>query len=604
MQIFINGKEAALKKGSSFEFVAENRLFSGSDSYTLTITFPLKGCLRNIEIFGNLCRDELQVKDYVFECEIRDRNFSRFGSLTITEISDVDVKAQFLEGRAEQNFANNFDDVYINELDLGKYPNITKSSITPEEAWSPQINGGEAVALPWVSVDSGVTHNFARYDSGTRKYTWADTGQYLTWQPFLVPIVRRICDAVGYTCDLTEWEESPLDNLLICNTLPDGWELSGYARALPHWSVSEFFEKLELFLRGEFTIDHRERHISFRFSRNVLEETKPVRIDDVVDEFTSAIDTEDGKCEYLEAKAFKYPEQSMSIWKYMSCDWFIKSLSEDDIVRYPYYTEMYEANKNILAYDDRGGNHRNPSSNVGKVLYAEDVDMYYIIRNLSRVDNGKDVFGHTTHLYTRILQPINELGAYLPEGTDIEDAEELEFVPACVDYTDNDYGYVIFNSFSSYNEPAASQDPTSFLNKIQTAASEDPYEEFQKTGMQMIIESGEKDTPSEYYDVINLGIYSGLHNPGWVCPVIAAWNNRIYAENMRINDNTNERWTPFYTIDRNRKVTFKFLSDHIPDPRALFYIHGRRYICEKITATFTEDGMSQLLKGEFWPLLD
>ena len=40
MNIYVNNKLAALKKGTSFEYVSENRLFSGSDGYTLTITFP------------------------------------------------------------------------------------------------------------------------------------------------------------------------------------------------------------------------------------------------------------------------------------------------------------------------------------------------------------------------------------------------------------------------------------------------------------------------------------------------------------------------------------------------------------------------------------
>lgn len=46
MQIRINGRQTALKKGTSFEYVAENRLFSGSDGYTLSITFPLKDSRR------------------------------------------------------------------------------------------------------------------------------------------------------------------------------------------------------------------------------------------------------------------------------------------------------------------------------------------------------------------------------------------------------------------------------------------------------------------------------------------------------------------------------------------------------------------------------
>ena len=42
---------------------------------------------------------------------------------------------------------------------------------------------------------------------------------------------------------------------------------------------------------------------------------------------------------------------------------------------------------------------------------------------------------------------------------------------------------------------------------------------------------------------------------------------------------------------------------HGTDVRSVFHIRGKRYICEKITATFTEkNGMSQLLKGVFYPM--
>jgi hypothetical protein len=34
----------------------------------------------------------------------------------------------------------------------------------------------------------------------------------------------------------------------------------------------------------------------------------------------------------------------------------------------------------------------------------------------------------------------------------------------------------------------------------------------------------------------------------------------------------------------------------IPDVKSIFYIHGKKYLAEKITATFTENGMSQLVK--------
>lgn len=58
-----------------------------------------------------------------------------------------------------------------------------------------------------------------------------------------------------------------------------------------------------------------------------------------------------------------------------------------------------------------------------------------------------------------------------------------------------------------------------------------------------------------------------------------------------------------HKIDGKQKFHFSFLSNTIPNSRALFYIRGQRYICEKITATFHESGKSQLLKGIFYRVL-
>lgn len=610
MQIIVDGREAVLKEGSSFDFIAENRLFSGSDSYTLTIVFPLKDCPNNIEIFGQIHRSEIVPQDVTFNCEIRDKAFSRFGALTVTEISDIELKAQFLEGRAEQNFSKKFDETFVNELDLGTYPMGIPSTVSPQQAWNPENTDWEAVALPWVSADSGVSHNFADYDGSSGTYSWISDVRALSWQPYLIHIVKKICEAVGYTYDFSEWEEDLfLSRLLVCNTLPDSWDLPGYARILPHWTVDEFLEKLELFLRGEFEIDHRACHISFRFSNAVLENTPPVLLGSVVDEYSSSIDTESSKCEYLEAKPFRYCDQSLQIWKYQSCDWFLKTWPEDSIVRYPDFNTLYEDNKGRLTHNDAGGNHRGQSAtgNIGKVLYDESDGLYFVFRNISRTENGKDDLGRTTYIYRRIFQPINEFGAYLPDGTELEDAEDIEFIPACVDFTEEKYGNVLFLSFSSYNESASTM--TSSGVNILDSFDDDS---FQKTGLQNMIESGEQESRSEYYDVVNLGYYAGYYPTG-ALPYPRSSSigcdkdgkpSAFYAFSLRINDPNDQRWTPYYSIDRTRKVTFKFLSDDIPNPRAMFYIHGRRYICEKITATFTEDGMSQLLKGEFWPLLD
>ena len=44
ISLTIDGKEAALKKGSSIEYVSENRAFTDADDYSLEIELPLADC--------------------------------------------------------------------------------------------------------------------------------------------------------------------------------------------------------------------------------------------------------------------------------------------------------------------------------------------------------------------------------------------------------------------------------------------------------------------------------------------------------------------------------------------------------------------------------
>ena len=57
MILTINGKQAALKKGSSIEYVSENRIFTDADDYSMEIELPLADCPQNLDIFGMIPRN-------------------------------------------------------------------------------------------------------------------------------------------------------------------------------------------------------------------------------------------------------------------------------------------------------------------------------------------------------------------------------------------------------------------------------------------------------------------------------------------------------------------------------------------------------------------
>ncbi len=589
MKIIINGKYAVLKKGTSFEFVSENRSFTGSDSYSLSITFPLRGCAENIAIFGNINRTDIDKSKVVFDCEIQDINFYRAGTITIVEINDKEVKTQFLEGRSEQNFDDTFDEIYINELDLGSFPSYSLSN-SPVTQWRGLNYGQEAVALPWVNNSSGNIQNEVVYSNGV--YSYHEDCKGLSYQPYLIVVVQRICSALGYSCDVSQWNSrEDLRYLLICNTLPYAWYITQFARALPHWSVTEFFEKLEYFLGGEFDIDHREKSVKFSFISNVLGSAKPVLIDKVIDSYSAEVTTTD-ESNYIESANLKYKDCEHNMWKFYSCPWFIK----DNIanrVEYATLDALIAANKSFASVRSyyRG-------SNIHRVLYAKDVDMHFIIRCIRNEYVETNSLGRDIYNRICILQPVNVFGSKY-DNDELENTIELDFVPAWIDETEVSKGNCLFLDIESYDEDESTD---------ATRPSESDNDEvviYQPLAMQQLA-NGEKEEKSEYFDKIYIAFWDGANNnPGKLpCPTIdwvtirENWTYFITHFSMRFFKGVMAQAK--YKINPKQKYQFSFISDNIPNVRSLFYINGKKYLCEKITATFTENGMSQLLKGSFY----
>lgn len=54
ISLIIDGKQAALKQGSSIEYVSENRIFTDADDYSMTIELPLASLITIFMCFSCL----------------------------------------------------------------------------------------------------------------------------------------------------------------------------------------------------------------------------------------------------------------------------------------------------------------------------------------------------------------------------------------------------------------------------------------------------------------------------------------------------------------------------------------------------------------------
>ena len=75
ISLTIDGAQVALKKGSSIEYVSENRIFTDAEDYSLEIELPLAECPQNIAVFGHLTRKDVDTDKIFFDAVLQGTKF-------------------------------------------------------------------------------------------------------------------------------------------------------------------------------------------------------------------------------------------------------------------------------------------------------------------------------------------------------------------------------------------------------------------------------------------------------------------------------------------------------------------------------------------------
>ena len=593
MELIVEGKKAVLKKGSSFDYVSENRSFSDADDYTLSITLPLAGCPQNIAIFGHVNRADFTHRSIVKEASLIDNAMCKNGVVTVVEADETDVKVQFLEGRSVQNFETTLDDIYINELDLGTYPQSklpeTPTYLTIDDGW-------DWTYLPWWNESSDGVFNNEVFCEADGDFYWGqdakDMGK-LSYQLYLIVYAKRICRAVGYTFDFSPWENSEDRLLLVCNALPASWDMPEFAKALPRWTVTEFFREVEKLLVCEFDINHRSKHISMNYTHDVRAIDSVVILDNVLDAHTAEVSYEDEIVQYRGSANLRYADRGDDGWKLEQCQWLINAMKLGKLYKeFDTLAELQAYLKEHVGYDMRADGKITEADAprdeyLNSLYHCIENDAYYIFR----IEASKPYEMATYFNYVLRLVQVNQFGDVEKNSGDSNDME-LNIVPARIENTGDQHRYAIYLSPSGYN------------------GEEDVDKDgIRQTASYSNILKGEPDSDGSYYDHIFVAYWNGTSKnkditayygsvvkkfKGIPCPIA---DERLSLKNRYRN------YLSGIQISTVEKMKLSWISTKIPDVRSIFYYGGKKYLCAKITATFTEDGMSQLLKGEFYRIL-
>ena len=323
--LFLNGKQALIDEGQTLKLVREGTYFTKSGTYTYDISLPV--CPENVAIFGMLSRKDISKgadMKYKALLVVDNRDILN-GTATITNISEEEIKVQLMGGNSELNFYKN-ENRYIDELELGTwYDDVGVSSTdltmrTMAERIQSQFDSDIAsmglhqaykklcrrlwnentkdnpckwVALPCWNENYEVTcNNFGikHFADESAYYTCINDIENvnLSAQPYLVPMIERIFEHLGYPIVENSLRDNEFFMHLVVVTANNR---SAIARALPHWTIKEFIEEIENLFAVVIHINEATKEASIKYRGNYFDEHIEY-IDDVVEEYSVEVDSE------------------------------------------------------------------------------------------------------------------------------------------------------------------------------------------------------------------------------------------------------------------------------------------------------------------------
>lgn len=644
MILLIDNLPAVIKDGSSFEYHSDNRLFMDRDDYSLSIELPL-GCPENDAIFGQVNRKDVDINNIYFAAEIICDNFQKRGAVVITGITNESVKVQFLEKRSYQNFYPDFDNRYIDELDLGTMPywkpdNYAEASggmsgrprpgyatgdettveyKSPAQAWGT----GDIIALPWVNNTSGNIQNRADYVNG--QFSWhvaqdndddTELVKGLSCQIRLYKLVELICDALGYDFVADDWMNSDYYNLYSFNTAPFAWGLGTWQSTLPHWSLNEFFEQLERLMLCEFDIDHEVKRITFSWSNANVQAAGTVELTQIEDEFTATV-TRDDESKYKGLRNIGYADAGHEMWNFYSAYWYFHA-SNRHPVEFDTMQEMFAALDDIIQDGGTAG-----------LFYVVEVETYYVLYGIKRVKTGATdpIYGDVYETVFRLL-PLNSFGDRISDVENWEDKEEIGIVPVWIDDTmiegDETYrGEVVFMDMGTTDNRSTNGESYTY-GRVPNATTV-PMSTLLQSSLVDTIKNGDTDEGSNGFNSLQVGFWFGDYQPFAPYlphPFLDRFDTKVtwsivnqhvrhtwtrvdsgHNASLRLNNDSygqGQLLAAAIEIDSHRKYEFSFLSDTMPDVRSVFIIRGKSYLCAQIKTDINQNGMSQLKKGTFY----
>ena len=390
--------------------------------------------------------------------------------------------------------------------------------------------------------------------------------------------------------------------------------------------MQQFLTEVGNLVGGTFAVNHSTRTVTFAFAGFATDTT--TRIDDrLVDDYTVQVDN-DASLKYIGNNTLKYADNEIDEYQELhNCQWLIEQMiKEGKVYHYTDYGHAQSGWDKYVAdclWGIRHGSSQvepyiRPVAEGRAIATIEGVDGYFfcgykgnsaniyepIVQRTGQYDE------HNNPIYIGLLKSARELdinyihnkGASVLQGN----AEEVELNIIPVGYRRGTRKSRITPRIMT---STALFDETGVTQTIPIEPEEEREDKaLEQAGLYTDAEQyvpnrafvGEGSTEKKaFFDKIYVG-YADTYDPHFIYTTDSGQGSS--ALRLRGKQWANGNTVPH--IDPTCKYSYSLISDTVPDINSIFIIYGQRYICKTLTLTITTNGRSQLIKGEFYKIIE
>lgn len=588
-ELCIDGVQVVLPKEMSATVKRENPLFTKNGEYTYEITLQLTNPV-NAKLYEHLNRlnsvKELKTKRKALL--IADNRRYCDGTEIVTAWTEKTVTIQIASGNSELNYLIG-GDMQITVLNMGnadltdpkqyiekKYPDV-------EFCLPPCVmNNGEAIngwsVLTIMSQKEGYSKAFPK--------VMGVTDAYLSFyaQPYLCSYLKKMMKAIGYELVENQLETSEWSTAY----LPQNGHPTEYAQMFPGWSINDFVTEVEKLFNVQLFVNSKKHTVSLLFKNSYYAGQQQVSVGHVEDTYECEESDEDvdvSKSDItLNAPDSTYYKRHHLDEKIISAATKTDLASEREIRNY-ISDKGYDAVKNYMFFD------------LNK-------KRYYIAKPATAAEIP--------------YMEVNMFGDILKNDSSGEEVE-LKMIPADYkDYSPGGPSDKVEGRFSAWTTD------TELTKTTVPLLNGEPVIETTQKGLYDKI-TGEEESSTEGSSSLYVSFYQGMKE-------LAVWPKVLKDDfdaledgpfdpqfiqypfpfnvndeadcygNLRISYMNKMLYEGVYEIDLSKATKITSYDVNVYDPRFVFEIRNKRYVCKEIEYTLTPEGRNKAWTGTFYPI--